>query len=290
MHWFRLLRPANILTAWADIVAGYAAAVALGGASWDAGAFPLLLLATTGLYGGGVVLNDVFDASLDSVERPERPIPSGRVARGHAALLGAALLLSGVTAAAMVGPPAGRVAAAIAGLAVLYDARAKHHSAIGPLTMGLCRAGNLLLGAAVLPGVLASIWILGALPLVYVAAITLVSRGEVHGALRGAGALALALVLAVVVGLLLVWRWTSNESIRMLLFVAAFAAAVLPAFLKAATRPDPATARAAVRAGVLCLVLLDASLAAGFAGWLPGLLTMTLLPLSMILARRFAVT
>ena len=36
-------------------------------------------------------LNDVFDRHVDAVERPERPLPSGRVAASHAAALGAGL-------------------------------------------------------------------------------------------------------------------------------------------------------------------------------------------------------
>src|SRR5699024_7457278 len=81
-----LMRPANIVTAFADILAGFAAvggAIAVSG--WSLSADPAglgwLLLSTFGLYGGGVVLNDVFDADLDATERPERAIPSGRVSR-----------------------------------------------------------------------------------------------------------------------------------------------------------------------------------------------------------------
>src|SRR5207247_76223 len=82
--YLQLVRPANLLTANADVLAGFAA-VGLK----NPAALPLLLVATTALYGGGVVLNDVFDARLDAVERPERPLPSGRAAMGGASALGA---------------------------------------------------------------------------------------------------------------------------------------------------------------------------------------------------------
>lgn len=90
------MRPANLVTAVADIMAG----AAIAGFLSDLDGLVWLVLATLGLYGGGVVLNDVFDAHLDAVERPERPIPSGRVPLRHAALLGAGLLICGVAAAA----------------------------------------------------------------------------------------------------------------------------------------------------------------------------------------------
>ena len=54
------------------------------------------------LYAGGVVLNDVFDADLDAVERPERPIPSALISKKSAGIFGAVLLLFGIVAAGFV--------------------------------------------------------------------------------------------------------------------------------------------------------------------------------------------
>src|SRR5690349_14326443 len=73
--YLQLMRPANVVTANADVLAGFAAA----SGGWSK--LPWLLAATCGLYAGGVVLNDVFDSALDQSERPERPIPSGRVTK-----------------------------------------------------------------------------------------------------------------------------------------------------------------------------------------------------------------
>jgi 4-hydroxybenzoate polyprenyltransferase len=67
----QLLRPANVTTALADVLAGFAIA-GLG----NRAALPWLLLATAALYAGGIVLNDVFDREIDKLERPDRPIPS----------------------------------------------------------------------------------------------------------------------------------------------------------------------------------------------------------------------
>ena len=81
------MRPANIVTSVADILAGIAIASAPGSLVeriWPAAL--LLCLSTACLYGGGIVFNDVFDAELDKVERPERAIPSGLVSRREATL------------------------------------------------------------------------------------------------------------------------------------------------------------------------------------------------------------
>ena len=98
--YLELLRPATVVTALADVLAGYAVA-----GRGSPGALPGLLVATACLYAGGIVLNDVFDRRIDAVERPERPIPSGRVSAGGAAGLGGALVVSGVLAASFEHPP-----------------------------------------------------------------------------------------------------------------------------------------------------------------------------------------
>src|SRR5258706_16067448 len=89
--YFELLRPANVLTAITDGLTGFAIS-GLG----NPRALPWLLLATAALYAGGVVLNDFFDREIDARERPERPIPSGRVPAPRAGWLGALLLTAGV--------------------------------------------------------------------------------------------------------------------------------------------------------------------------------------------------
>jgi len=177
----RLMRPANVVTAYADILAGSAAVGLI-----EPERLACLLAATTGLYGGGVVLNDVLDAQLDSEERPERPIPSGAITLRNASIFGGLLLAGGTGAAFLCSPLSGLVACATAISVVLYDAWGKHQNILGPANMGLCRGLNLLLGmtvAGVWPGVRAP---LGLVTLCYIAGITALSRGEVRGGTRTA--------------------------------------------------------------------------------------------------------
>jgi 4-hydroxybenzoate polyprenyltransferase len=288
--YLQLMRPANVVTAWADILAGAAAAVATVAASPGLSQLGWLLLATTGLYAGGVVLNDVCDACIDAVERPERPIPSGVVSRRAAGLFAALLLSLGVLAAWQVSSTSGYVAAAVALAVVLYDGVGKHHRLIGPLNMALCRGGNLLLGVSILPAALEALWPLAAVPLVYIAAITAVSRGEVAGGSRVIGYLAVGLMASVVAGLLGMAVLPVYVLWSALPFVLLLAIRVLPAFVRAAREPRPERIRAAVKAGVLSVIILDAALVGGFAGLLAGAAVLLLWPLSMRLGRVFAVT
>jgi 4-hydroxybenzoate polyprenyltransferase len=288
--YLQLMRPANIVTAWADILAGFAASGSIFADNTAIGSLAWLLLATTGLYGGGVVFNDVFDAELDAQERPERPIPSGRATRKGAILLGSLLLSLGVAAAAQVSWLSAALAMGIALVALFYDAFGKHHSILGPINMGICRGGNLLLGVSVLPAMTAEYWFLALIPIVYIAGITVLSRGEVHGAKLSTAVVALLLISTVIGGLLGLGLLQNYQVLAALAFLILFAIRVLLPFIKAVREPSPEQIRIAVKAGILSLIVLDATVAAGFAGLPYGLIVLSLLPISTALAQMFAVT
>ncbi len=283
--YLELLRPANVVTAVADVLAGYAVAGRghVAGLGW-------LLGATACLYAGGVVLNDYFDRELDARERPERPIPSGRVAAGHAAALGAALLAGGVLLARAATTAAGGVAAALAACILLYDARAKRHAFAGPLVMGTCRGLNLVLGMAIVPAAASGRWAVALLSVTYIAAVTMVSRGEVHGGKKPVAAVAIAALGAVVAALAVIALRSQLWPVPALVLAAALAWRVGPPFAAVYVNPAPALIRRAVKAGVLSLVLLDAALSAAYAGplYAAGVLATALVAAS--LARMFPVT
>src|SRR5687767_9745488 len=97
--YLRMMRPANIVTSVADVLAGIAIAGYFTNLPLVTISFypiVLLCLSTIGLYGGGIVFNDVFDAELDKKERPERAIPSGLVSKSEATAFGIFLLLWGI--------------------------------------------------------------------------------------------------------------------------------------------------------------------------------------------------
>jgi 1,4-dihydroxy-2-naphthoate octaprenyltransferase len=283
----QLLRPANSVTAMADVLAGIAVAFFVS----NAVAFPfpaalLLVLSGAILYAGGVALNDACDAGVDRIERPERPIPSGRISRSAAFALAFGFLVLGLALAFSYGFVAGAVASVTVLFIACYDFFAKRNAVLGPLTMGLCRSGSLLLGVAASSQALAEWWFIGAVPLAYVAAITLVGRGESDGK-NPFGKMAVALVLAVIFFMGgIAWYFSRIFAFP---YLALFAACVLPAFWRALQRPGPDVIRGAVKAGVLSLIMLDAAMAAVFSHWLYALAILALFPVSRMLARLFPV-
>lgn len=145
MSWSAYLalgRVSNLPTVWTNVLAG----MVLAGAPVGAPTIVALLLAMSLFYVGGMYLNDAFDREIDARERPERPIPSGRITANEVymigfGMLGLALGILGAAALAGSQSPAWRPLAAGAGLAGLityYDWSHKRDP-LSPVVMGLCR-------------------------------------------------------------------------------------------------------------------------------------------------------
>ncbi|MBO9572247.1 MAG: UbiA-like protein EboC [Chitinophagaceae bacterium] len=307
------MRLPNIITAIADILAGIAIAGSLIGMTFGATEpiplgrlmieqfnvttlklIGLLVLSTIGLYGGGVVLNDVFDAELDKKERPERPIPTGLISKRSAAVFGIILLLIGIAAAALTEPtniisaPA-IIATVIAFAAVIYDKWMKHNAFFGPLNMGICRGLNLLLGISITSYALHEFWHLAIVPVVYIAAITMISRGEVHGGKRATLYFAGFLYAAVILTILKISQLQGTLT-KSLPFILMFGLMITLPLQTAINKPEGSNIGKAVKAGILGLILMNAAWAAAFGDLIFAGVIFLLLPVSYLLSRIFAVT
>ena len=283
LDYLRLLRPANLVTAAADILTA-AVIVHLRDVR-----LAFLVGASVLLYAGGAVLNDFCDRRLDLIERPERPIPSGAVPATAAAILGAVLLVLGILLAFRASLPSGILAAILAGTVLLYDAVAKPTPA-GPVVMGSCRALNLLLGLSIAPALLPHTWFLVLLPFAYILGITTLSRGEVHGGTAAASAFTGALIAAVLLGLAWLGVDSRHGGAAMLPFALLLLVRVGPPLWRAYRTPEAGPVRSAVHAGIVSLILLDAALAASFGGLILGAAILSLSVFTAELAKLFPVT
>jgi 4-hydroxybenzoate polyprenyltransferase len=254
---------------------------------WRSAAMPA---ASVCLYWAGMALNDYADRELDRVERPERPIPSGRVTPRFALGLAAALTGAGVAAAGLVGGRSAlAVALPLAGTVWAYDLALKQ-TAAGPFAMAAARALDVLLGAgkdrtrAALPAALT----VGG----HTLGLTALSRGEVTGsdrrlpvaALAGTGAVAGAALLAGPRGGALPHRLAA------LALAATYAASVGAAQAGAVRQPTPGRIRRAVGAGILGLMPLQGTLAARAGSLRAALPVVAAFPLARRLARKVSPT
>ncbi|MGC4889184.1 SCO3242 family prenyltransferase [Micromonospora sp. DT227] len=140
-----LVRAPAALSVPGDVLAGAASAGTLGRRT------PALAGASVLLYWAGMAANDWADRRLDAVERPERPIPSGRVRPTVALGLAGGLTAAGLAVAtAAGGVRAAAVAVPLAATIWGYDLRAKDTTA-GPAVMAACRGLDVLLGATTTP-------------------------------------------------------------------------------------------------------------------------------------------
>ncbi len=185
-----LVRLPAALSVPGDVLLGAAAA------GWPFGRRTARLVgASACLYWAGMAANDWADREVDAVERPGRPIPSGRVSPSAAAALAGALTLAGVAIAGMAGRRrALRVAVPLAATVWAYDLRAKSTVA-GPAVMAAARGLDVLLGAGGAARALPAVATVAA----HTAVVTRLSRTEAAGGDPRAARTALAGTLAVAV-------------------------------------------------------------------------------------------
>lgn len=270
--WLQLLRFPAVFTALADILLGFALThVHLGDAP---GPLALLLLTSGCLYLAGMVFNDVADRRIDAIERPQRPIPSGRISVAAAAALGSALMAAGLAAAAalrwvdpvLCGWNPLFVACLLAAAVGLYNGLLKS-TPLGPVSMGLCRFLNVILGASAAGGLFGrpfdqpQRWVALGLG-VYVAGVTWFSRSEAETSRRSGlwGAL-----VVVNLGLVILLGWIRSsilgaDPLPALALVAAIALALNRRMLWAISNAGPAAVQTAVRTLLLSIITLDCAL------------------------------
>jgi len=158
--WLQLIRLPNLLTVPGDPLAG----ALLTGAALDWRP----PVASVCFYAAGLISNDLFDAAEDARDRPDRPIPSGRVSPAIAGIVAGALAAAGLALVPTV------IGVALLAAILLYNAGGKRIPIFGPVNMGACRGLSLLLGATAFhpaAGLLA----------LYIAVVTGIARHETTG-------------------------------------------------------------------------------------------------------------
>ncbi|MDT0543157.1 MULTISPECIES: SCO3242 family prenyltransferase [Streptomyces] len=286
--WAELLRLPALFTVPGDGLAG-AAAVAARPDRRTALAVGCSLC----LYEAGMALNDWADQEEDAVERPHRPLPSGRVRPAAALAAACALTAAGLALAARAGRPALAVAVPLAATVWSYDLVLKRTPA-GPGAMAVARGLDLLLGAAATGGRVRPALPSAALLSTHTLAVTAVSRQET----RDGTPLAPLAALAATAGLTRLLpgdpgRDRPSSFRRHFLPTALalnYASATARPYLHAALNPSPPLTQRAVGAGIRATIPLQAALAARAGAGATALGTAALAALARRFSKRVSVT
>lgn len=283
----RLSRISNLPTVWTNVGVG---ALLAGGSLADP-RLPLLMLALSLFYTGGMFLNDAFDREFDAQHRPERPIPSGQVSARQVFSFGFGMLALGMAVVVGLVRASGGLsawqapasAAALGAAIVFYNAHHKNNP-LSPLVMGLCRVLVVLTAAfsmvAVLPG---AVVLAAAALLCHLIGLTYIAKQE-HldriGSLWPLGFLALPLLYGV---------WLAGSAPVVWLPLALYATVLVFALnlLRRRARGDVPRAVVTLIAG---MSVLDGVMLAGAGQLLPCVLAIGAFALTLVLQRWVAGT
>ncbi len=99
--------------------------------------------------GAGNGINDYYDIEIDRINKPERPIPSGRISKSKALYFSISLFAVGTMIAFFINTICGAIALFNSLLLIFYAATLKRTALIGNLSVGYLTGSTFLFGGAV---------------------------------------------------------------------------------------------------------------------------------------------
>jgi 4-hydroxybenzoate polyprenyltransferase len=307
-----LVRPPALCTAPADALTGLvwvstcATQLEIASAPWWF--WVVIFMVSVCVYAAGMVTNDLFDLEVDTRERPQRPLPSGRVSVSAGWCFAFTLQAIALVLSSMIGDEVLWATSATICATYLYNMGAFKTAAFSPLLMGLCRVCNFWVGASVMwcigdekgSSITTILTSEGALSLgepmmiavalslgtgAYVTLLTALSRYEVHGG-RGARVVSLGMALATLGPLLwLSMGWLGLGALSAILVCGLLIKQLRPIW--SASNPTPQQVRGGVMSGIRGVALLNVTLCLGLSGWVTAGVLVTLSLTAKSVARWF---
>ncbi len=140
---FEITRPHNLAVAALTILGGWAAAGG-GRPEW---ALLYAVFAGTLVAAAGNVVNDYFDADIDRINKPRRPIPSGRISREECKRYYGVLSLAAGLAGALAGAHMFLMVVLWSVALYFYSASFKTRFLLGNLTVSVVSSSGFIAGA-----------------------------------------------------------------------------------------------------------------------------------------------
>lgn len=141
--YLEILRPANAIMA---VIAVLLMALISGVYDFNIFLAGFLVFIATG---GGNVINDYFDYNIDKINKPERPIPSGRISRKNAYYYSISLFIISSILGFYINVNAGLIAVFSSILMFLYASKLKKAGLIGNFVVSFLTGLTFILGGFV---------------------------------------------------------------------------------------------------------------------------------------------
>jgi 4-hydroxybenzoate polyprenyltransferase len=122
------------------------------------------------IHAAGNVFNDLMDMRIDLVNRPSRPLPSGRMSVASATALAATTAAAGLGLALSMGPALAGLAAALAVLAFGYSYRLKDSVLLGNATVAFLASSTIAYGSLAAGGLNQAVGVASGLTFLYMLA------------------------------------------------------------------------------------------------------------------------
>ncbi len=143
--WWEISRPKHIPI----VSAGSCLALFVLGATnpWT---FVLAAIVAALMVTGAIIHNDAIDAEMDAIEKPHRPIPSGRISAFAAEFVGMVMMIAGIMVAGALGMVPALIALGLYVLSIYYNRKAKKdHAFVGNLVVAVCVGATLYFPMAI---------------------------------------------------------------------------------------------------------------------------------------------
>jgi 4-hydroxybenzoate polyprenyltransferase len=272
----------------------------------------ILVFSSIFLYVGGLVTNDLFDFDIDKKERPNRPLPSGKINKNATIFLSFLFLGSGLLLALLVSVTSALVSVILVMMILSYNYKLKN-GVSRPFLMGSIRALNVFYGStsnndffqnsyyninlSMDYTILVNLLIATVTVFVHIFTLTLISARETVEEMKKFKKLinlknvyvTYLFIFIFIISLGIIFM---SNKILFLSFFIVFLSAVSFIFFKKIKKEniEPQDIRFIVKSMIVLLILLDASFVAGSSGFFLGVITASLLIPCIVIGKKVRMT
>lgn len=254
--YLQLVRIPGIFTAFTNVLLGFF--VVQANTSWET--LVPLLLASGFLYLGGMTLNDYFDFKTDLKNRSFRPIPSGKISKESALLIGISFLTVANAFSVFGGTQSLIISLAMTIVILSYNVKVKTIPIVGIFCLSSIRFLNVLLGASIVQ-LDFKVAILAVPVAIFVGAISVLAKTEDSAECKKAVSYNIILISITLVFITLISANTAKYEYFIFIFL--FAVATLLPYV-AYKNKTQFRIQKIVTYQLLAIIILDATLLAAF--------------------------